>query len=247
VLTNMVHGPCGSENPNCPCMENGRCTKNYPKEFKKKTSVDPDNYYATYRCRGPEDGGRQLVCPKNGRVIDNRWIVPYNPYLSLRMNCHINMERCTSPKAAKYLYKYITKGSDRAMVAAEVEGQPRDEIADYKDLRSVGSSEAAWHLLAFSITERYPPVQALRIHTKDQQQVVFDEGTEESALEHQRETELTAFFKLNAELIREEAAVTESLPIYVELPKKYRYNKSKKKWLLPRPGQKTLSLEEFTL
>jgi hypothetical protein len=143
VLTNMVHGPCGAENPSCPCIENGRCTKNFPKEFKKKTTVDSDSYYATYRRRAPRDGGRKLVCPKTGRTIDNRWIVPYNPYLSLRNNCHINIERCTSPKAAKYLYKYITKGSDRAMVSTEVEGQPRDEIADYEDLRSVGSSEAA--------------------------------------------------------------------------------------------------------
>ena len=74
---------------------------------------------------------------------------------------------------------------------------PRDEIAEYEDLRSVGSSEATWHLMSFPITERYPPVQALRVHLEEQQQVVFDEGTEEIALEIQRETELTAFFKLN--------------------------------------------------
>ena len=121
-------------------------------------------------------------------------------------------------------------------MATEVEGQPRNEIADYEDLRFVRSSEAAWHLLAFSITERYPPVQALQIHTEDQQQVVFDEGTEEEALERQRETELTAFFQLNSELVRGEATDIQSLPIYVELPKKYRYDKSKKKWL-PRKAR----------
>ena len=53
-----------------------------------------------------------------------------------------------------------------------------------EDLRSVGSSEATWHLMAFPITDRYPPVNALRVHTEDQQQVVFDEGTEEEALEN---------------------------------------------------------------
>lgn len=98
VLTNMIHRPCGKENPNCPCMVDGRCTKSYPKEFIKHTIVDPDSYYATYRRRSPKDGGRTIVCPKTGRIIDNRWIVPYNPFLSKRFNCHINTEICTSPK-----------------------------------------------------------------------------------------------------------------------------------------------------
>ena len=102
-------------------------------------------------------------------MIDNSWVIPYNPYLSKRFNCHINVECCTSPKAAKYLYKYVTKGNDRARVATEVEGEPRDEITEYQDLRSVGSSEATWHIMGLSITERYPSVMALRIHLKELQ------------------------------------------------------------------------------
>ena len=152
-------------------------------------------------------------------------MVPYCPFLSLR----INVELCTSPKAAKYLYKYVTKGTDRAMVTIQVEGQaaePSDEIAEYVDLRSVVSKEAAWHLLAFPIAKRYPPVQALRIHMQDQQQVVFDEGTEETALEQKRETKLTAFFQINMELVQSKDA--QSLPTYVDMPKLYRYDKSKK-------------------
>ena len=229
VVTNMVHGPCGAENPSCPCMENGRCTKNYPKSFQKETIVDPDNNNPTYRRRSPEDGGRQIICPKTGRIIDNRWVVPYNPYLSLRFNCHINVEKCTSAKASKYLYKYVTKGSDRAMVATVEEGQQRDEIKQYVDLRSVGSSEATWHLLAFPIARRYPPVQTLRVHLEDQQQVVFDEGTEEEALERQRETELTAFFKRNVE--HQGQQQVDEQPTYIDMPKLYRYDKSKKQWI----------------
>ena len=234
VMKNMIHGPCGAVNPNSPCMENGRCTKNYPKDFVKQTIVDPDNNYATYRRRSPEDGGLQVVCPKTKQIIDNRSIVPYCPFLSKRFNCHINFEFCTSPKASKYLYKYVTKGSDRAMVETVLEesnGQPRDEISEYEDLRSVGSSEATWHLMAFPITERYPPVMALRVHTENQHQVVFDEGTEEEALEKQRETELTSFFQLNAELRESSDVDIMSLPKYVDLPKKFRYDKSAKRWI----------------
>ena len=36
VLTNMVHGPCGKAKPDSPCMESGRCTKNFPKAFQSR-------------------------------------------------------------------------------------------------------------------------------------------------------------------------------------------------------------------
>ena len=133
---------------------------------------------------------------------------------------------------------HVTKGSkvsvqicDIAMVATVVgaqEGQPRDEISEYEDLRSVGSNEATWHLMAFPIADRYPPVQALRIHMEDQQQIVFDEGTEEEALEKQRETELTAFFELNEKLRSDQSLDINSMPRYLDLLKKFRYDKAKK-------------------
>ena len=228
VLSCMVHGPCGANNPRAPCMEDGHCTKKFPKPFQSETVVDPEQYYATYQRRSPEDGGR-IVKNDKGREIDNGWIIPYNPYLSLRFECHINVECCASPKAAKYLYKYVTKGNDRAMVATRVEGeqQERDEIKEYQDLRSVGSSEAAWHLLAFPITERHPAVLAMRIHLKEEQQVIFDMDTEAEALERQRNTELTAFFDYNQKNNGEDRL---SMPTYVDMPKSCVYDKSKKEW-----------------
>ena len=240
VLSCMVHGPCGTENPKAPCMENGMCTKHFPKEFKSETVVDSESYYAIYRRRSPEDGGRQIKNSK-GRIVNNQWIIPYNPYLSKRYECHINVECCTSPKAAKYLYKYVTKGNDRAMVATEVEGEPRirDEIREYMDLRSVGSSEATWHLMAFNITERHPAVYALKIHLEEEQQVYFDLDTETEALERQRETELTAFFNYNQSVAREHQ---ETLPpTYVDMPKTHVYDKRKKEWRpRKREGDKTI-------
>jgi hypothetical protein len=43
-------------------------------------------------------------------------VVPYNLYLSLLFNCHINMEVCTFVAVVKYFYKYVYKGHDRAQV-----------------------------------------------------------------------------------------------------------------------------------
>ena len=158
--------------------------------------------------------------PKTGKMLDNSWVVPYNTYLSLTYNCHINVECCTSPKAVQYICKYVTKGNDRAMVATEVQDQARNEILEYQDLRSVGSSEATWHLMNFPITEQKPAVKALRVHLKDQQQVVFDEDQEVEALELQRVTELTAFFDFNQEALENGTDISE-LCKYVDMPENH--------------------------
>lgn len=228
VLQNMVHGPCGAANPNSPCMENGKCSKGFPKEFVKETFVDPERNYATYKRRSPSDGGRTVL--HNGKEINNSWIVPYNAFLSQRYNCHINVECCCSSKACKYICKYINKGNDRAMTATNVEGQPRDEIADYEDMRYVGSVEACWHIFGFEIHDRFPAVMALRVHLPEEHQIVFDEDSELEALENQRDTELTAFFDFNKAAI-DEGFETQELPKYAEMPEGYRYEKKLKKWI----------------
>ena len=48
VCTNMMHGPCGALKPNAPCMEEGRCTKGFPKDFCPETTVTEDSY-PTYK------------------------------------------------------------------------------------------------------------------------------------------------------------------------------------------------------
>ena len=93
-----------------------------------------------------------------------------------------------SPLAPKYLFKYVTKGEDRAMVRTEVEENEdviKNEIDEYVDLRSVGSSEAAWHIFNFNIAKNYPAVYVLRIHLEDEQHVVFDMDTAEHVMESQ--------------------------------------------------------------
>ena len=218
IMRNMVHGPCGKNYPDSPCMTEGKCSKKYPKPFCTRTTLDPDNTHPEYKRRSPENGGRTIVCTSKGTeyVIDNSMIVPYSPFLSLKFDCHINIELCLSPTSAKYLYKYAYKGADRAMVRAEVgdDNMSKDEITDFEDLRSVGSSEAAWQILNFNITKKCPAVYALRCHLEEENHVVFDMESAETSIEQQRNTELTGFFDYN-----KDNPVTKTK--YVDFPKKF--------------------------
>ncbi len=104
VLKHMVHGPCGDLNPNSPCMEDGKCQKNFPKQFKDHTTLSEDAY-ADYQRR--DDGREHTIGDK---PVDNRWIVPHSRFLLWKYRCHINLECVISVKSIKYIYKYVYKG-----------------------------------------------------------------------------------------------------------------------------------------
>ncbi|GBO41288.1 hypothetical protein AVEN_148109-1 [Araneus ventricosus] len=86
----------------------------------------------------------------NGTFVDNRWIVPYNPYLTKKYNAHINVEICSSIKSKKNIFKYVYKGHDCAKGVFESNGQGSitwDEIKTFLDARYVSATEAMWRLL----------------------------------------------------------------------------------------------------
>lgn len=97
----MVH-TCGER-----CLKDGKCSQGYPKPFQPHTSVSNEGYPLYAR---PDDGRSYEV---RGTVISNQWIVPYNPWLTAKYNCHINVECLASFATLKYVNKYIHKGSDR--------------------------------------------------------------------------------------------------------------------------------------
>ncbi|KAM0839241.1 hypothetical protein ACQ4PT_060443 [Festuca glaucescens] len=102
----MMHGPCGEDNPKCPSMKDGLCSKKFPKSFQDETSVD-ESGFPVYRCR---DNGRFVM--KNKIRLDNRHVVPYNMALLKMFQAHLNVEWCNKTHVIKYLYKYVTKGPD---------------------------------------------------------------------------------------------------------------------------------------
>ncbi|GLT72836.1 hypothetical protein SLA2020_447350 [Shorea laevis] len=87
--------------------KDGSCKNHYPKQFCDETTIDNDSF-PRYRWR--DNGASAKV---RGHNLDNRWVVPYNPYLLAKFDSHINVEICSTIKAMKYLYKYIYKGHDR--------------------------------------------------------------------------------------------------------------------------------------
>ena len=232
VMSNTVHGPCGCINPNSSCMQDGRCSKKYPKQYIAETQLGADSY-PLYRRSSPNDGGQ--VSNINMRIggsrvdqqIDNRWIVPYNKLLLRSMNCHCNVELCMSIKSIKYVLKYVHKGCDQAMFA--LRSSQVDEISDYQNARYVSSNEAAWRILEFPIHERDPSVQQLAVHLENGQRVYF---TEDTALERASgdppKTTLTEFFAL----CRVDGFAKTLL--YAEVPKYYTW--SNKSWSRRKQG-----------
>ena len=180
VKDHMIHGPCGAHNKTSPCMIDGKCSRHFPKKFVDCTTID-DQGYPVYMRR---DNG--VTVEKNQTVIDNRFVVPYNPYLLLKFNSHINVEWCNQSRAIKYLFKYINKGYDRvtAKFYSSAEGDVIDEIDMYFDARYISAREAYWRILAFAINYQTPSVQRLSFHMPNEQLVLFaDDNPIDSVVE----------------------------------------------------------------
>jgi hypothetical protein len=216
VTSRMVHGPCGALNMNCSCMgekkgQKGKivCTKDYPKKFKENTEMGNDSY-ALYRRR---DNGRSFETEK-GVVMDNRWIVPYNAYLCLKYDAHINVEICASVKCVKYMYKYVYKGHDKTKMTMTVKGKKKrekkdkkdkkdfshDEIEKYLDARYVTPHEAFWRIFELKLDDKSHAVTRLDLHLPDQQAIYYKPGEDvKKRLQAAgtKHTKLTAWFELN--------------------------------------------------
>jgi len=155
----------------------------------------------------------------SGFVFDNRWVVPYNPYLTMRYQCHINVEVCSSIMAMKYLYKYVYKGHDRALEVVQPEAgalsatapqaatggvdrnnvpTAQDEIQNYLDGRYVNASEACHRLFAFDLHGMHPNVYRLAVHLPNEQTTYFPEGTTVGeAMMRNNSTALTGWCDVN--------------------------------------------------
>ena len=223
VETHMIHGPCGHLNPHCPCMQDGVCTKNYPKQFLPETRIKEGGYPA-YRRRETQP----LRTAKKG-VLDTRSVVPHNLGLLETFDCHLNVEVCTSIRAVKYLYKYTYKGPDRSCLERSI-----DEVSQYLDSRYCGAPEAAWRVFGFPLHGRSHHVERLPVHLPLRKNVLFQHGFESEAANKAlaRDSKLEAWFKLNASAENCSdaiAALIKSLR-YPEVPKYFTWHAKTCSW-----------------
>ncbi|CAN6679398.1 unnamed protein product [Malus baccata var. baccata] len=107
VLRHMIHGPCGIPNSQSPCMKRG------------------NDSYPVYRRRDNHD---PVPLDQNARImVDNRWVIPYNSWLLLIYDCHINVEICCSIKSVKVSIQICLQ---RSRLRQTVHFYPHQSVSD---------------------------------------------------------------------------------------------------------------------
>ncbi|KAI3496584.1 hypothetical protein L1887_38949 [Cichorium endivia] len=200
VKKHMMHGPCGHLKPTNSCMQGdpAQCRWRYPKQFNEVTIQGKDSY-PLYRRRN-----NGIEVDVRGNILDNRWVVPYNPKLLMMFNCHMNVEICSSIKSVKYAFKYVYKGHDKQVVHIDPDGAEPivNEIKRFQDARYVSAPEAIWRIFSFALSQIHPFVMSLHLHLPNQHMVRFSDNDTMSDIverEKHKSSMLTAFFDMNKE------------------------------------------------
>ena len=184
VLAYHIHKKCGKHCPSAPCMKvdpktkRKYCQKHYPQPF--RSSMHTNNQGRAEYTR-LNNGDKATIRCKNGAnktvdtEIDNRDVVPYNPYLLMKYDSHICVDLVTAKAVIAYLYKYAYKKADT--VTARIT-YGKNEIEAYRSVRYISSSEAMWHMFGFRTNDRFPSVNLLYVHHDGEQPVIHDEADE---------------------------------------------------------------------
>ncbi|KAJ0504812.1 putative helitron helicase-like domain-containing protein [Helianthus annuus] len=241
VTESMLHGPCGIARMTSPCMEDGVCTKNFPKPYETVTRFDSAGYVHYMRASNCEP------FLKNGIPLDNGYVVPYNRNLLLHFDAHINVEYCGWSMLIKYLFKYIAKGVDRIRFALTSDRDTSsnevinevpvvDEIQNFMDARFICPHEATWRILAFPIHHRNPPVQVLAVHLEGKQNLTFKQSQRLNDITNNPntgKTTLTEWLSSNtSEMLGGSTSSVGGLNLrYIDYLSKFRWDLTKKMWV----------------
>ncbi|KHN75171.1 ATP-dependent DNA helicase pfh1, partial [Toxocara canis] len=230
VLAHMIHRPCHKGNFPCRSKE-GFCTKRFPKAFQEDTAVEGSGYALLRR---PNDGTLALL--GDGKtVVSNRDVVPYSTFFLKKYRTHTNVEHCASVECIKYIFKYVFKGYDCAVmqlmtkrigegVTEEVEIRV---VSWVRRMRVVTAPEACYRDCGYRMHRISHAIVRLNIHLPGEKNVYFVEGEVAQALRKSttRCSQLEGFFELN----NKDSAARQYT--FLEIPKRYRWDEKKGAWV----------------
>ncbi|KAH1161826.1 hypothetical protein GYH30_000623 [Glycine max] len=206
------------------------------KRFQATTLIDGDGY-PVYRRRNT---GRTIT--KNGIIIDNRWIVPYNPKLLKKYQAHINIEWCNQSTSIKYLFKYINKGYDRVttVMVHDDNGTVPHANTPNDEIKYISPCESTWRIFGFPIHGRKPSVERLQFHLPGQHSVLYQDHDDINDLLSNpgiSESKFIAWMNTNQVFVEGQSLT------YSEFVTKFVYNQKQRCWQLRKKGYTTGRLQ----
>ncbi|XP_071688736.1 uncharacterized protein [Rutidosis leptorrhynchoides] len=168
---------------------------------------------------------------------------------------HINVKCCGTTSLIKYMFKYISKGTDRVAVCiakpirsdshqSQQQTQPVDEIKNFIDALFICPHEACWRIFNFPIHHRETAVQILAFHLENMQLVKFPGKQPLRTIVENAEakkTTLTEWLNYNA------SSVSGSHLTYLDFPTEFVWYESKKTELLGDDREWLAVLEEASV
>ena len=230
------------------CIENGKCRFGYKFDFCNETKQPPNGRVLWRRPKNE----RKIVKRRDGKLItfDNQDVVPYNPCMLLKYDCHMFWDICTTKFASlRYIFSYIFKGEDRIALKLSQQKAINDkiicddnEIELYLSGRIITAEEAYWRIMQFPIVEISPPSEQLPVILPGEQQIILEGKQTEETLRDKLEkidkntnNKLEAFFELNKQ--RKLSGEIENDDLYYhDTPTFYTWQASSKYW---KPRQRT--------
>ncbi|KAF8090552.1 hypothetical protein N665_0473s0004 [Sinapis alba] len=197
--------------------------------------------------RSPCGKTKMLFLLKDGVLLNNTSVIPHNIKLLKKYQVHINVEWCNRTSAIKYLFKYITKGVDKASVviergntsaipdkAKDTTKKQRNEIQDYVEGRYLSACESMWCIFAFQIHKRKPSVQKLIIHLEGEHSITVKETNDLGRVIRRPGIEKTMFTEWMVLCQTSEFARTLT---YVQIPEYFVWNNATKVWSERKRGR----------
>ncbi|GJV32022.1 actin-binding, cofilin/tropomyosin type protein [Tanacetum coccineum] len=189
VRSHMMHEPFGSYASDSSCMDKHECMKGFPKSCCASTYISAEGWPHYAR----PNNGREANVGSRNIMLDNLYVVPHNMDLLAKYDCYINVEWCNQGSLVKYLFSYITKGSDQSTVFIESKNNNNrttyqlllnndNEIGEFLNCRYISTSEACWKIFDFDLQYGSIAVERLPFHEEDCNRVYFRDNEDSKIL-----------------------------------------------------------------